>query len=257
MPRQLPVFYEGKLGQYFRNLRENHGWTLNRAVHIAGRRKLPVGLSALKWLEGGLTKNPRPELLRALSSLYGEPYGHMVQEVARQVFDIDPRDLLGDGALPTATEDFVTLPVLTAPIAPGHPLLVALDSRHDTELPFRRDFVTRLTRPVVLRVGRKVAAMKPTIEPGDVVVIDQNVTRRRRPGAARIFAINEGPLTGTDGGSLARVDVSGHTLILNADHPDKAAYPTRTFEIRAATLPDVLVGQVVWVGRSLTPAPSR
>ena len=93
--------------------------------------------------------------------------------------------------------------------------------------------------------------MKPTVEPGDVVLIDQNVTRRRRPAAGHIFAINEGPLTRMDGGSLARVDLSGHTLILSADHPDKAAYPTRTFAVKAATLPDILVGEVVWVGRRL------
>ena len=63
-------------------------------------------------------------------------------------------------------------------------------------------------------------------------------------------------------------DVGGHlanlrllhrvrTLILSADNPDRTTYPTRTFEITSATLPDVLVGQVVWIGRSLTPGPSR
>ena len=57
MPRQLPVFYEGKLGSYFRRLREHHGWSLSRAVLIAEQRRLPVGLSGLKWLEAGLTKN--------------------------------------------------------------------------------------------------------------------------------------------------------------------------------------------------------
>ena len=82
-------------------------------------------------------------------------------------------------------------------------------------------------------------------------LIDQHVTRRRRPAAGRIFATNEGPLTGTDGGTLARVDRSGHTLILSADHLDKTTYPTRTFEIKAATLLDILVGEVVWVGRHL------
>ena len=46
-------------------------------------------------------------------------------------------------------------------------------------------------------------------------------------------------------------DRAGRTLIVSADHPDKATYPTRTFEVKAATLPEVLVGQVVWVGRSL------
>ena len=48
-----------------------------------------------------------------------------------------------------------------------------------------------------------------------------------------------------------QVDLSGHTLILSADHPDKAAYPTRTFEVKAAGLTDILVGEVVWVGRYL------
>ena len=251
MAKHRPTFYKGKLGQYFRDFRESHGWTLSRAVFIAGQRKLPVGLSSLKWLEGGLTKNPEPELLRALSVLYGEPYGNMVQEVARHVFAIEPQEFFEGSAPPTSIEGFVALPVLTGPIASGHPLLVAPDSKHDRRLAFRREFVKRFTRPVGLRMGRKTAAMKPTIEPDDVVVIDQNVTRRRRPPAGRIFAINEQPLTGKEGGALQRVELSGHTLILSADHPDKAAYPTRTFEIKAATLPDILVGEVVWVGRRL------
>ena len=251
MPRQLPVFYEGKLGQYFRGLRESRGWSLRQAVLIAEQRQLSVRLGALRWLEGGLTKNPEPKFLRALSSLYGEPYGNIIQEVTRQVFRIEPQELLQGDAPPTSPDDFVTLPVLTRPIASGHPLLVAPDSHHDRRLAFRRDFVKRFTRPVVLSVGRKAASMKPTIEPEDVVLIDQNLARRRRPPAGRIFAINEGPLTGTDGGVLQRVDLSGHTLILSADHPDKAAYPTRTFEVKAATLPYILVGEVVWVGRRL------
>ena len=257
MAKHRPTFYKGKLGQYFRDLREHHGWTLSRAVHIAGQRKLPVGLSALKWLEGGLTKNPKPEFVRALSALYGEPYGNMVQEVARHVFRIDPRELLEDGTPPTSTDEFITLPLLTSPIAVGHPLFVGPDSDHDTRLAFRRDFATRFTRPVALRVGKREASMTPTIEPGDVVLIDQNVTRRRRPRAGRIFAINEGPLAATDGGALQRVELSGHTLILSSDNSDKSRYPTRTFEVKAATLSDVLVGEVVWCGRSMTRRNSR
>ena len=251
MPRQLPVFYEGKLGQYFRDLREGHGWSLRQAVLIAEQRGLPVGLGALRWLEAGLTKNPEPELLRALSSLYGEPYANIIQEVARQIFRIEPQELLQGDTVPTSPEEFVTLPVLVTTIAVGHPLLVGPDSRHDTRLAFRRDFITRFTRPVALRVGKREASMTPTVEPGDVVLIDQNVTRRRRPRAGRIFAINEGPLTGTDGGALQRVELSGKTLILSSDNPDKSRYPTRTFEVKAATLSDVLVGEVVWCGRSM------
>ncbi len=257
MPRQPPVVHNRRLGEYFRDLRRNLGWNLSRTVLIAEQRQLPVSRGALRWLEGGLTKNPEPQLLRALSALYGEPYGNMVQEVARHVFRIDPRELLEDGTPPTSTDEFITLPLLTSPIAAGHPLFVGPDSDHDTRLAFRRDFVTRFTRPVALRVGKREASMTPTIEPGDVVLIDQNVTRRRRPRAGRIFAINEGPLAGTDGGALQRVELSGHTLILSSDNSDKSRYPTRTFEVKAATLSDVLVGEVVWCGRSMTRRNSR
>ena len=251
MPRQLPVFYKGKLGRYFRRLRVNHGWTLSRAVFIAKQRKLPVGLSALKWLEGGLAKNPRPELLRALSVLYAEPYGNMIQEVGRHVFAITPDELVGVASPTTALEEFVALPLLARPLASGQPLEVAAEPQRDSSLAFRQDFVKGFTRPVVLRVGKKDAAMTPTIESGDVVLIDQNLARRQRPTDGQIYAINTGPLTEHDGGTLQRVELKGRTLILSADHPDKATYPTRTFTITAGALPEVLIGRVVWVGRTL------
>ena len=251
MPRQLPVFYKGKLGGYFRDLRETHGWSLRRAVLIAEQRRLPVTLGALRWLEAGQTKNPEPELLRGLSRLYGEPYKNIVQEVAKRVFLIDPDELLESTTPPPSIDGFVALPLLARAIAAGQPLQITPDQGRDSSLAFRQDFVKPFTRPVVLRVGKKDAAMTPIIEPGDVVLIDQNLARRRRPPDGRIYAINTGPLTGQDGGTLQRVELKGRTLILSADHPDKSAYPTRTFAVKAATLPEVLVGQVVWVGRSL------
>ena len=93
--------------------------------------------------------------------------------------------------------------------------------------------------------------MKPTIKPDDVVVIDQNVTRRRRLPAGRIFAINDGPLTGKEGGALQRVDLSGHALILSSDNPDKVAHRTRTFDVGGMALLEALADEVAWVGRML------
>ena len=95
--------------------------------------------------------------------------------------------------------------------------------------------------------------MEPTIEPGDVVLIDQYLKRRRRPSDGGVYAVNEQPLTGKPGGALHRVTLSGRTLILNSDNPDKTKHPTRAFEIKGANLPDVLVGEVVWCGRAMTP----
>ncbi|MDA2953625.1 MAG: hypothetical protein O2976_03300 [Actinomycetota bacterium] len=239
------------MGDYFRKLRANHGWNLSQAVLIAEQRGLPVSRGVLRWLEGGLTKSLEPALLRALGKLYGEPYGKLVQEVARHVYAITPHELLEGTPPPTAVEGFIALPVLAKPIAHRHPLLVTLDPDHDTQLAFPRDFVTGFTRPIGVRVGRKLASMAPTIEPDDVVLLDQNVTRRRRPPAGRIYAITMGPLTGKVGGTLHRVDLSGRTLVLSSDNPNKSAYPTRTFDLTGKHLVDILVGEVVWIGRVL------
>ena len=214
-----------------------------------------MGLSALKWLEGGLTKNPGPELVRALSTLYGEPHGNLVREVARHVYAIPPHELLQGAPPPTAVEGFVALPVLAKPIAARHPLLVTLNPDHDTQLAFPRDFVRRFIRPVGLRVGRKLTSMAPTIEPDDVVLLDQNVTRRRRPPAGHIYAVTLGPLTGRGGGTLYRVDLSRRTLVFSSDNPNKSAYPTQTFDLTGKNLADILVGEVVWIGRTLDRVP--
>ena len=250
MPRQRPVVHNRELGDYFRDFRRNRGWSLSRAVLVAKQRRLPVTRGALRWLEGGLTKNPEPELLRALSVLYGEPYENIVQEVARHVFDVKLQELRGDTPAASA-HGFIALPLLATPITAGQPLLLHPDPEHDSSLSFRQDFAKKFTRPVCLRVGRRQASMSPLIQPGDVVLIDQNITRRRHPQDGHIYAVNSGPLTGDQGGILQWVEVSAGMLILTADNPDKSRYPTRAFKVRGATLPDVLVGEVVWFGRSL------
>ncbi len=249
MAKRRPIFYKGQLARYFRDLRERHGWSLRHVVSVAEQKRLQVSLGALKWLEGGFTKNPEPELLRGLSELYGEPYGTMVQEVAKHVFAIELDELLQGTTSPTSTEGVVTLPLLARPITAGQHLLVTSDSEHDGSLAFNRDFVKRFTRPICLRVGGKEAAMTPTIAPGDVVVIDQNLTRRRHPLNNGIYAINAGPVIGDGVGALQRVELSGRTLILSSDNPDKSSYPTRAFDVKGANLPDVLAGEVVWFGR--------
>ena len=252
MAKHRPNFYEGKLGRYFRDLRRNHGWSLNRAVFIAGQRKLPVGLSALKWLEGGLTKIPGRKLLRALSVLYGEPYGNIVQEVAKYVFGIEPHELPHGDAVPTSVEGFVALPVLATPIAAGQPLLLDPDYAHDSTLAFRKDAVKHFTRPVCLRVGRREASMAPTIQPGTVVLIDRHVERRRRPEDGHVYVVNLDALEGDDhGGAITRIDTSGGILILASDNPNTTRYPPRALNVTGKRLPDILVGEVVWFGRYL------
>ena len=93
--------------------------------------------------------------------------------------------------------------------------------------------------------------MLPTLEPGDVVVIDQNPDQRRSPKAGHIYAVNFGPLTGDKGGAVKRIDLSGSTMIVSSDNTDKRAYPPQAFNMTDVDLLDALVGEVVWTGRYL------
>ena len=183
--------------------------------------------------------------------LYDEPYGNIVQEVTKHIFDIKPQEILHGDAPAAAVDGFVTLPLLATPIAVGQPLLLNRDPEHDTSLAFRREFAKKFTQPVGLCVGPREESMAPMIQPGDVVLIDQNIKRRRHPHDGHVYAVNSGPLTGDEGGALQRIELSAGMLILTADNADKSKYPTRAFKVRRTNLPDVLVGEVVWFGRYL------
>ena len=243
--------YHPELGQYFRALRESRGWSQrSRALLAARKRHLPIEATPLSWLETGRTKNPDPELLRALATLYGVPFAEVAREVIRHTYAIDPQELFENEA-PTTIEGFVALPLLANPIAAGQPLAIAPDPDHDRTLSFRETVVRKFTRPTCLRIGPREESMLPTLEPGDVIVIDQNLDRRRSPKGGHIYAVNFGALTGDNGGAVKRIDLSGSTLIVSSDNTDKRAYPTQGFDITDVNLLDAIKGEVVWTGRYL------
>ena len=250
--RARPVFLP-KLGGYLRSLRESRGWNQLQTVDMARRRRVTLSYNTLRWIEDGKIKNPEPEALKAMSVLYGVSYEDLVSSYARERFGFQR----GSNSEPESAKDSIAVPVLSTPLSRQSALVIEPNVDGADSLVFGRDFLKTFTRPIVLRVGLTEASMTPTIEPGDVVLIDQNVSRRRRPRAGDIYVIHFPALADADGSGLRRVKLSGRTLILSADNPDKSGYPIHTFEIKAATLPDVLVGQVVWVGRALTPGPSR
>lgn len=73
-----PVFHK-EIGQFFRQLRVARGWGLRQAGRIAEEKRLDLlNFNTLGTLERGATKNPEPELLRELASLYKVPYHQLV-----------------------------------------------------------------------------------------------------------------------------------------------------------------------------------
>ena len=141
--------------------------------------------------------------------------------------------------------------MLTPPIAAKRPLLLEPTPERDSSLPFRREAAKKLTRPIGLRVGRREEAMVPTIQPSDVVVIDQNIERRRHPEDGHLYVIKLDALAGDEhGGAITRIETSDGILILTSDNPDTTQYPARAFSVKGKNLTDILVGEVVWIGRT-------
>jgi transcriptional regulator with XRE-family HTH domain len=113
--RVRPVF-NPRIGALFKELRTARGWSMRRAADIARRQKL-AGLTrqVLLRLEKGQIKNPDPDVLRSVATLYGETYDRVVQLFVTERYGSDqiwqgtsvgsdPSDL-GGSLDPTQTRD--------------------------------------------------------------------------------------------------------------------------------------------------------
>jgi transcriptional regulator with XRE-family HTH domain len=86
-----PIFH-ADLGAYFRELRAAKGWGQAEAAHYAERRHLDaVTRQVLLRLEVGKTKNPEPEVLRAVAYLYGVTYEELVIRCVEAQYEVEMR----------------------------------------------------------------------------------------------------------------------------------------------------------------------
>ncbi len=248
--RERRIFHP-EIGRLFERLRSDRGWRQAQAADIARRRGLTlITRQVILRLEKGQTKSIDPDVLRQIASLYGTPYRQVLASWVEHRYGVQPSALARDET-PTAIEGFVALPLLADPIAAGQPIAIAPNPDRDRTLSFRETVVRKFTRPICLRIGPREESMLPTLEPGDVLVIDQNPDRRRSPQAGHIYAVNFDPLTGDDGGAVKRIDLSGSTLVVTSDNMNKRSYPPQVFNVTDVDLLDALVGEVVWTGRYL------
>lgn len=86
--RKRPVFHP-ELATFFRHLRAGRGWSLRGAASQAQRWKLtPLTYQALFRLERGQVKNPEPEVLKALATLYDMPYDTLAGRFIEQRYGL-------------------------------------------------------------------------------------------------------------------------------------------------------------------------
>lgn len=110
-------------------------------------------------------------------------------------------------------------------------------------LPFPAEFLARFTDPVLLRVGGSERSMAPLIEPGDLVLMDQSETRRRKPELGSIYVIRLG-----GSARLCRCRAVGSSLLLTEENGRFPSLPDR-IPVGDGHVLDVVKGTVVWVCR--------
>lgn len=175
-----------------------------------------------------------------------------LEEVAR-AFNVDVVDLLREPAPSTTVDGFAVVPLLKSPIAAGSPLVVQPDPESDKQLSFSAGLVRKYPGCLCLTVGPREESMVPTIQPGDTVLIDRRPEVRLAPRSGGIYAVNYARLTGNAGAAVKRIEVVDGVLVVSSDNPDKQHYPTLAKPLDDLNLLEVLVGQVVWHGRYVTP----
>lgn len=145
---------------------------------------------------------------------------------------------------PTDVMGFAGVPLLPRAVGAGQPIEIEADEEATEYVAFKNDFIRRFHRPLAVRVGKDQQSMMPTIQPADLLVIDQNQHGRLRPNPRLIYALNI-----DNGATVKRVEVVDGKLIISSDNLDKDKYPTYTRDIRSADLTTIVVGEVVWIGR--------
>lgn len=147
-------------------------------------------------------------------------------------------------ARPTVVAGFASVPLMPRAVGAGQPIEIDPDEQASEYVAFKDDFVQRFHRPIAVRVGKDQQSMMPTIQPGDLLVIDQRDQGRMRPNPRLIYALN------IDGGAtVKRVEVVDGRLVISSDNLDKDKYATYTRPISDVDLRVVVVGEVVWIGR--------
>lgn len=201
----------------------------------------------------------------ALETGFSQPHIHNVLKGARQLtsevadrlmhrLGIRVEDLFEavelERVLPTRelhNSPFREAPMLKGRIAAGQPF--PIEARFSGSRAFTDEFLGQFTRPVLVKVGANEISMLPTIQPNDLLLIDQSEQRRRRPEFSRIYALSL-----DEGGTIKRCEIVENELVIVPENMQQRGFTPRTVSMEDRNILDIIRGEVVWIGRELRAA---
>ncbi len=198
----------------------------------------------------------------AINTGFSQPHIHNVLKGARQVtsavadrimarlgmavedlFDVEELERV----LPTRDlkdSPFREVPVLKGRIAAGQPFPV--DARFSGSRAFTAEFLKDFVRPVLVKVGASEISMLPTVQPNDLLLIDQDDEKRRKPVFRKIYALSL-----EEGGTIKHCEVVEGELVIVPENMQQRGFNPRTIPLADRNILEIVRGVVVWIGREL------
>jgi transcriptional regulator with XRE-family HTH domain len=141
-------------------------------------------------------------------------------------------------------ERFREVRILKGHIAAGQPF--PLETVWSGSRVFTTEFLNRYHDPILVKVGKNETSMLPTIQPNDLLLLDQSPDRRRRPKMTHIYAVSL-----EEGGTVKRCEVVGRELVVMPENMQQRGFSPRTIPLADRDILDIIRGEVVWIGREL------
>lgn len=216
----------------------------------------------LENLRARVKKREISERRLAINSGFSQPHIHNVLKGARQLtsevadrvmarMGINIEDLFEvhelERVLPSRElkeSPFREVPLLKGRIAAGQPFPV--EPRFTGSRAFTAEFLARFTRPVLIKVGGSEISMLPTVQPNDLLLIDQDEEKRRKPVFSKIYALSL-----EEGGTIKHCEVVEGELVIVPENLQQKGYSPRTISLEERNILDIVRGEVVWIGREL------
>jgi len=111
---------------------------------------------------------------------------------------------------------------------------------------FEISFISKFKDPALTRA--KGDSMLPTIADGDLLLCDRDSYKRQHPDPKRIYLVNHPDSIDEVSIKVKKLSLSGKILTLIPLNP---AYPPIALDVDGKSIMDVVLGEIVWIGREL------